>query len=99
MTDVNLPDQDPHKTYWFKARNVRVVLSAMPHDRCNPHAPRHTTFDPAYRVDFVYRTSNPAKREAARKKFLQAVSDVGERLTKFEECLPSDSPVEPIPDH
>ena len=99
-TDVRLPDQDPNKVYWLKGRDVIVSLGAMPHDRCNPNASFHTTFDPAYRVDFVYRTSDPTERQAAKKKLFQAASDVGERLTKFEECPPlDDSPLRPIPDH
>ena len=85
-TDVNLPNRDPSKVYWLKSSDVLVALAPMPHDRCNPNAPRHTTFDPAYRVDFVYRTSDPGEREAAKRKLFQAASDVGERLTKFEEC-------------
>ena len=89
VTEADLPTQDPIKNYSLKAGNAIIVLSAMPHDRCNPDAPMHTTFDPAYRVDFVYRTEHRAKRQAARQKLFQAVSEVGERLTKFEECPPT----------
>ena len=100
VTKGNLPNEDPNETYWFKASDAMVVLSAMPHDRCNPSAPWHTTFDAAYRLDFVYRTPNRAKREAAKHKLFQAASDVGERLTKFEECPPlDDGPLRPKPDH
>jgi hypothetical protein len=89
-TDVNLPNQDPHKAYLLKSSDVSVVLSPMPHDRCNPNAPWHTTFDPAYAVDLVYWTSDPAERQAAKQTLFQAASDIGERLTKFEECPPLD---------
>ena len=84
--DENLPDHDPSKMYTLEARRVSVTLSAMPHDRCNPNAPYHTTWDKAYRIDFVYRTSDPAERQDAKRKLIQAASDVGERLSVFEEC-------------
>lgn len=97
VTEITLPSQDPNKDYVLKTTDVMVGLSAMPHDRCNPNASLHTTFDPAYRVDFVYRTADPAKREGAKKKLFRAASDVGTRLTKFEECPPlEDKPLKPI---
>ena len=86
VIDVTAPSMDPNKLYSFKSANVRVVFMAMPHDRCNAKAPFHTTFDPAYRVDFVYRTTEVKQRTAAKAKLFQAAADVGERLTKFEEC-------------
>ena len=87
-TAVDVPgiDEDPSKMYEVEARSVSVTLSPMPHDRCNPNAPRHTTWDKAFRVDFVYLTADRAKREAAKQKLLQAASDVGERLERFKEC-------------
>ena len=76
-----------------------VSLAAMPHDRCNPDAPFHTTFDPAYRLDFIFRTTDPTERQAAKQKLFQAAADVGAQLTKFEECPPpDDSPLRPLPD-
>jgi hypothetical protein len=85
-TDVTVFDADPSKQYEVDGRDVTVVLSAMPHDRCNPNASHHLTWDQAYRVDFVYRTSAADKRQAAKRKLIAAASDVGERLAKFEEC-------------
>jgi hypothetical protein len=85
-SDVTVPDADPSKIYRLDASDVTVILSAMPHDRCNPNAPRHTRFDEAYRLDFVYRTAAKTQREMAKQSLFQAVSDVGERMVKFEEC-------------
>jgi hypothetical protein len=66
--------------------DVTVVLVPMPHDRCNSNGSHHLTYDKAYRVDFVYRTSSPAKRAEAKRKLFQAASDVGESLATFAEC-------------
>lgn len=85
-SDVTVPDADPSKQYELDGRDVTVILSAMPHDRCNPNGSHHLTWDQAYRVDFVYRTSAADKRQAAKGKLFAAASDVGERLAKFEEC-------------
>jgi hypothetical protein len=84
--DERVPDADPSKIYTLESRGISVTLSAIPHDRCNPNAPHHTTWDKAYRIDFVYLTSDRVQREAAKRKLLQAASDVGERLIRFEEC-------------
>jgi hypothetical protein len=87
-TAIEVPplDQDPYKMYEIEARNVSVTLSPMPRDRCNPNASRHTTWDNSFRIDFVYLTADRAKRAAARQKLIQAASDVGERLERFQEC-------------
>ena len=84
--DENSPDADPSRIYRLDGSGVTVILTAMPHDRCNPNASWHTTWDKAYRLDFVYRTSSPTKRADARRKLFQAASDVGERLVPFVEC-------------
>jgi hypothetical protein len=84
-SDYAPPDADPSKMYTFEGSRVTVVLIPMPHNRCKA-GPHHLSFDNAYRVDIVYRTSDRAKRATAKLQLLQAASDVGERLTKFEEC-------------
>jgi hypothetical protein len=85
-TDVTVPDADPSKHYELDGRDVTVILSAMPHDRCNPNASHHLSWDQAYRVDFVYRTSAPEKRRVAKQKLFEAAATVGERLVRVEEC-------------
>jgi hypothetical protein len=91
VREVKAPSQDPSKSYLLRSRDAMIVLSAIPHDRCDFNAPMHTTFDPAYRVDFIYLTEERAKREAAKQKLFEAASEIGERLTKFNECR-SDRP-------
>jgi hypothetical protein len=65
-SDYAPPDADRSKMYTFEGSDVTVVLVPMPHDRCNPNGRHHLTYDPAYRVDLVYRSSVPATREAAK---------------------------------
>ena len=72
--------------YELDGSGVMVVMVPMIHGRCDSNAPHHMTYDPAYRIDFVYRTSSREKREAARRKLFEAASDVNERLVRFEEC-------------
>jgi hypothetical protein len=85
-SDVTTPDADPTKIYTLENSDVTVVLGAMPHDRCDPNAPWHLTYDKAYRVDFVYRTSSASRRQAAKRELFQSAADVGERLIPFAEC-------------
>jgi hypothetical protein len=83
--DYAPPDADRSKMYTFEGNDVTAVLVPMPHDRCNPNGRHHLTYDPAYRVELVYRTSAPAIREAAKRKLFEAASDVGEHLVRFAE--------------
>jgi len=85
-SDYAPPDSDRSKMYTLEGNGVSVTLVPMPHDRCNPNASHHLSYDQAYRVDFVYRTSARPEREAAKRKLFQAASDVRERLVRFEEC-------------
>jgi len=85
-SDYAPPDADVSKRYELDARDVTVTLVPMPHDRCNPNGSHHLSYDPAYRVDFVYETSDREKREAAKRKLFQAASDVNERLVRFDGC-------------
>src|SRR3954447_11956718 len=75
-SDYAPPDSDQSKMYTLEASGVTVVLVPMPHDRCNPNASHHITFDHSYRVDLVYRTSASAKREAAKRKLFEAASAI-----------------------
>lgn len=83
---MTVPDGDPSKIYTLEGRDVTVVLTAIPHDRCNPRAPSHLTYNKSYRIDFIYRTSSPQKRLAAKHDLFQSAADVGEQLAPFTEC-------------
>jgi hypothetical protein len=87
-TDDKVPDADPSKTYTLEAGDVTVVLEAIAHDRCNPNGSRHLTWEKAYRIDLVYRTTSEPERESAKRELLLAAADVGQRLTKFQVCHP-----------
>jgi hypothetical protein len=85
-SDVTVADADPSKIYTLESRDVTVVLVAMPHDRCNPNGPHHLSYDKAWRVDFVYSTSSPERRQIAKRELFQSAADVEERLVRFAEC-------------
>jgi hypothetical protein len=64
-----------------------LIISPEADDRCNPNAPRHSTFnDGEYRIDLVYRSASERVRNSARHKLMQAAHDQGLTVTSFKEC-------------
>jgi len=85
--EINSPDSDVYRLIALHAPDVTVVVNPMPDDRCNPNAPRHSTYsDREYRIDVVYETTSPAKRQSARRIVIEAAKEVGQALTPFREC-------------
>ena len=81
------PGNDPSRMFRLDGANATLVIAQVPDDRCNPNAPRHSTFhEGGYRIDLVYRSRSEAARNSARRTVIQSVQDEGLTITDFKEC-------------
>lgn len=78
---------DPSRIFRLDGANATLVIAQVPDDRCNPNAPRHSTFNEGeYRIDLVYRSSSEAARNSARRTVIQSARDEGLTITDFKGC-------------
>lgn len=92
---AEVPGGDSMQMFELQGNGIVVLISSMPNDRCNPNAPKHTTFrGDEFRVDMVYGTlsifgerhASAEQRQSARKMLMQTAEELDQKLVPFEEC-------------
>jgi hypothetical protein len=85
--DLNGGGNDPSRMFRLDGSTATVIVVPEADDRCNPNAPRHSTFhEGEYRIDLVYGSKSQADRRSATNALVQAVHDEGLMITEFREC-------------